>query len=196
MKRMWSVLLVALAVAMAPGSSAIAQAPRVRLSTNVGAIVIRLFPEQSPLTVQNFLGYVHAGYYDGTLFHRVIDGFMIQGGGLDRGMQEKPAGPPIPNESNNGVANRRGSVAMARTGDPHSATSQFFINLVSNDFLDYGAQGSGQWGYAVFGEVVGGMDVVDRIARVATTTRGAYRDVPVDPIVIEQATIEASEDVQ
>jgi cyclophilin family peptidyl-prolyl cis-trans isomerase len=194
MKRISTVLLVVIGVAIASIGSRTEAEPRVRLRTSAGDIVIRLFPDRSPLTVQNFLAYVRDGYYDGTIFHRVIDGFMIQGGGLDANMQEKRSQPPIRNESDNGESNRRGAVSMARTNDPHSATSQFFINLVVNDFLDYGAQDAGQWGYTVFGEVASGMEIVDRIGGVPTTTVGAYRDVPEVPIVIERATIEESEE--
>ena len=137
--------------------------PRVALETNHGTIVLELNPEKAPITVGNFLDYVERGWYDGTVFHRVIDGFMIQGGGFTADMQKKITRPEIENESKNGLSNKRGTIAMARTGDPHSATAQFFINLVDNDGLD--ARGS-SWGYAVFGEVVEGIEVIDSIAKV------------------------------
>ncbi|MCY3930057.1 MAG: peptidylprolyl isomerase [Acidobacteria bacterium] len=137
--------------------------PRVALETNHGTIVLELNPEKAPITVENFLDYVERGWYDGTVFHRVIDGFMIQGGGFTPDLQRKITRPEIENESKNGLSNKRGTIAMARTGDPHSATAQFFINLVDNDGLD--ASGS-SWGYAVFGEVVEGIEVIDSIAKV------------------------------
>jgi len=166
-----------------------AQAVQVKLATNRGDIVLELDPVKAPKTVENFLAYVESGHYDGTIFHRVIDGFMIQGGGLTADMKQKPTRAPIPNEADNGLKNRRGTVAMARTQDPHSATAQFFINVADNDFLDYRAPTTQGWGYCVFGKVVQGMDVVDAIKSVKTGTVGPWRDVPLEPVVIEHAEV-------
>lgn len=166
-----------------------AQAVQVKLATNRGDIVLELDPVKAPNTVENFLAYVESGHYDGTIFHRVIDGFMIQGGGLTADMKQKPTRAPIPNEADNGLKNRRGTVAMARTQDPHSATAQFFINVADNDFLDYRAPTTQGWGYCVFGKVVQGMDVVDAIKSVKTGTVGPWRDVPLEPVVIEHAEV-------
>jgi peptidyl-prolyl cis-trans isomerase B (cyclophilin B) len=161
------------------------------LHTNHGAIAIALFQEEAPESVNNFLTYVQEGHYDGTLFHRVIDGFMIQGGGFDEAFRQKPTRDPITNEADNGLKNERGTLAMARTGAPHSATAQFFINVADNAFLDHQGTHSGQaWGYAVFGQVVDGMDVVDEIKRVPTGSRGPFQDVPRDPVVIERAELQ------
>ncbi|GIX22043.1 MAG: peptidyl-prolyl cis-trans isomerase B [Gammaproteobacteria bacterium] len=162
--------------------------PRVALDTTLGRIVIELYPDRAPETVRNFLGYVDEGFYDGTLFHRVIDGFMIQGGGFDREFNRKPTRPPVRNEADNGLSNARGTVAMARTADPHSATSQFFINTVDNRRLDFRAPTARGWGYCVFGRVVEGMEVVDAIGKVPTGSRDGHADVPLDPVVIERAT--------
>lgn len=159
--------------------------PMVKMSTNLGDITIELYPEQAPQTVENFLEYTRSGFYDGTIFHRVIPGFVLQGGGLTADMQRKSTREPITNESDNGLNNLRGTLSMARLPDPDSATSQFFINLNDNPHLD--RQASGEPGYAVFGKVVDGMDVVDEIAGVETTTTAGYRDVPATPVVIEQA---------
>ncbi len=165
--------------------------PQVRLETNMGTIVLALEPDRAPETVENFLRYVREGFYDGTIFHRVIDGFMIQGGGFTEDYRKKETHAPVPNESDNGLENARGTIAMARTQDPHSATSQFFINVAHNDFLDYGAQGPGSWGYAVFGRVVEGMEVVDRIRQVPTARGGPFpKDVPQTPVIIERAAVE------
>lgn len=162
--------------------------PKVKLDTSLGTIVLELDPAKAPKTVENFLGYVRDGYYDGTLFHRVIDGFMIQGGGFTEGFQQKPTGMPIQNEAKNGLKNVRGSVAMARTSDPHSATAQFFINVKDNAFLDY--PGRDGWGYCVFGKVVQGMDVVDKIRQVPTGVGGpGMPDVPKTPVLITKATL-------
>lgn len=163
--------------------------PKVMLSTNHGDIVIALNTEKAPETVKNFIQYVEAGFYDGTIFHRVIENFMIQGGGFDESFKQKKTEAPIQNEADNGLSNKRGTVAMARTGDPHSATAQFFINNKDNDFLDYRGKSMQDWGYAVFGEVVEGMDVVDAIRKVSTTMRGGHQDVPVENVVIEKATL-------
>ncbi len=164
--------------------------PRVLLHTSLGDIVLRLDRERAPVTVDNFLRYVREGHYDGTLFHRVIPGFVIQGGGYDRDFRRRPTHAPIRNEADNGLRNRRGTIAMARTMDPHSATAQFFINLADNAFLDHRDRSPAGWGYAVFGEVVQGMDVVERIARVPTGPGGPFpRDVPRRPVVILKATV-------
>ena len=163
--------------------------PRVLLSTSHGDITLELNPEKAPVTSENFLTYVASGHFDGTVFHRVIPGFMIQGGGFTEDMRQKSANPPITNEADNGLKNDRGTIAMARTSDPHSASSQFFINLKDNGFLDHKAKTPQGWGYAVFGEVVEGMDVVDAIAQVATGTHGPHCDVPRVPVVMDRATI-------
>lgn len=164
--------------------------PRVKLTTNRGAIVVELEPAKAPVTVENFLAYVREGYYDGTVFHRVIPGFMIQGGGLDENLQEKVEGQraPIKNESDNGLKNEAGTIAMARTSVPDSATSQFFINVKDNGFLDR-AQAQDGVGYAVFGRVVDGMDVVHQIEGMKTAARGMHRDVPVEPVTIAHAEV-------
>ena len=168
---------------------ALAANPRVELKTSQGPIEIELYPEKAPKTVANFTQYVKDGHYNGTIFHRVIDGFMIQGGGFDKGMSEKPTRAPIAIESNNGLKNAVGTVAMARTMDPNSATAQFFINVNDNSSLDYRAPTTQGWGYAVFGRVTKGLDVVKRIAKTQTTSRGRFDDVPVSPIVIEKAEL-------
>lgn len=160
---------------------------RVKLATSLGDIVIELDAERAPKTVDNFLAYVRAGFYDGTLFHRVIENFMVQGGGFAPDMRQKEAGAPIENEADNGLNNAEGTVAMARRQDPHSATSQFFINTTDNAFLDFTSRSTQGWGYCVFGQVVEGMEVVDRIAGVATGRRGGHDDVPLDDVVIERA---------
>ncbi|HLA77592.1 MAG TPA: peptidylprolyl isomerase [Vicinamibacteria bacterium] len=170
-----------------PASAPAAKAPVVVLETSLGRIRIGLDPAKSPATVENFLSYVRAGHYDGTIFHRVIPGFMIQGGGFDAEMKERATRAPIKNESKNGRRNLRGSLAMARTNDPHSATAQFFINVKDNASLDFGVAPG--WGYAVFGEVLEGMDVVDRIVSVATTSRGPHQNVPAKPVVITSAKV-------
>ncbi len=159
----------------------------IRLHTNLGTITLELDAEKAPKTVANFIDYVQAGHYDGTVFHRVIDGFMIQGGGFEPGMKQKPTRAPIENEANNGLRNERGTIAMARTSAPHSATAQFFINVADNGFLDYPGQDG--WGYCVFGRVTEGMDVVDRIKGVRTGRKGFHQDVPVEDVVIERAEV-------
>lgn len=163
--------------------------PVVRLETTKGNIVLELDREKAPKTVDNFLSLVESGFYEGTIFHRVIKGFMIQGGGLTENMTQKPTGIPIPNEADNSLKNVRGSIAMARTQDPHSATSQFFINTVDNAFLNHSSKTLSGWGYCVFGRVVEGMDVVDAIESSPTTTYGMYTDVPSEPIVINKASV-------
>jgi cyclophilin family peptidyl-prolyl cis-trans isomerase len=163
--------------------------PKVALDTSKGKIVIELYADKAPKTVKNFLDYVKAGHYDGTVFHRVIPGFMIQGGGYTSDMAEKPTKAPIQNEADNGLQNQRGTIAMARTSEPNSATSKFFINVANNGSLNFRSKTSGGWGYAVFGNVVEGMDVVDAIVAVRTTTKEQFANVPVEPIVIRKATI-------
>lgn len=159
----------------------------VKLSTTHGDIVIALDHTRAPITCQNFEQYVREGHYDGTVFHRVIDGFMVQGGGMDQQLDRKPTRAPITNEAQNGLKNAQGTVAMARTGDPHSATAQFFINLIDNTFLDY--PGHDGWGYCVFGKVVEGWDVVDRIRQLPTGRRGGHKNVPDEDVVIISATL-------
>ena len=161
----------------------------VELHTNHGVIKLELDAEKAPKTVANFLNYVKNGHYDGTVFHRVIDGFMIQGGGFEAGMKQKPTEAPIENEANNGLKNERGSIAMARTNDPHSASAQFFINVADNDFLNHSSPTPQGWGYAVFGKVVEGMDIVEKIKKVKTGSKGFHQDVPVDDVVIEKAVV-------
>ena len=161
----------------------------VKLHTNFGTIVLELDAAKAPETVKNFLTYVEAGHYDNTIFHRVIDGFMIQGGGFEPGMQQKPTNAPIQNEAANGLKNDRYTIAMARTGDPHSATAQFFINVKDNAFLNHTAPGGQGWGYCVFGKVVEGMDVVDKIKSVGTGSKGFHQDVPVEDVVIQKAEV-------
>ncbi|MDX1606831.1 MAG: peptidylprolyl isomerase [Candidatus Competibacterales bacterium] len=176
-------------LALASGP-AFAQQPRVRLVTSLGDIVLSLEPERAPETVANFLDYVRAGFYDGTIFHRVIDGFMIQGGGFTPDYQRKPTREPIRNEADRALSNDRGTVAMARTSDPHSATAQFFINVTDNDFLDHKSPTPRGWGYTAFGRVVEGMDVVDAIRQVRTGAAGPFpKDVPLTPVVIQEAQI-------
>ena len=161
----------------------------IRFTTNKGVIDIELDHEHAPKSSANFEQYVRDGFYDGTIFHRVIKGFMIQGGGFERGMKEKATRAPIENEAANGLKNNKYTIAMARTSAPHSASSQFFINVVDNDFLNHTAPNPQGWGYAVFGKVTAGQNVVDEIARVPTSTHGFYGDVPVDDIVIEKAEV-------
>ena len=162
----------------------------ITLKTTLGDIVIELNHEKAPVTAANFERYVKEGFYKGTIFHRVIKGFMIQGGGLTADLEDKPNHDPIVNEANNGLANDRGTIAMARTNDPHSATSQFFINTVDNDFLNFRSKDLSGWGYCVFGKVVAGMDVVDKIEAVRTESRSYYRDVPRETIEIIDAVID------
>ena len=162
---------------------------KVLLKTNQGDITLTLDAVKAPKTVANFLQYVKSGHYDGTIFHRVIDNFMIQGGGMTAGMKEKSSGKQIENEANNGLKNDLGTVAMARTSDPHSATAQFFINVNDNDFLNHTAPNAQGWGYAVFGKVSDGMDVVNAIRKVKTATSGFHQDVPKEDVVIEKATV-------
>jgi peptidyl-prolyl cis-trans isomerase B (cyclophilin B) len=164
-------------------------ATTVEMHTSAGVLRIELDDERAPLSAANFADHVKRGHYDGTIFHRVIKGFMIQGGGFDAQMRQKPTGEAIRNEAANGLRNRRYTLAMARTSAPHSATAQFFINTVDNDFLDFKSETPQGWGYAVFGRVVDGTDVVDRIEQVATGQHGMHGDVPVEPVLIERARV-------
>ena len=165
-----------------------ADAPRVKLSTTMGDIVVEVYPDKAPKTVANFLKYVDDGFYNGTIFHRVISNFMIQGGGFTEDFTKKTTAAPVMNEANNGLKNDRGTIAMARTFDPHSATAQFFINVKNNDFLDHKAQTPNGWGYCVFGKVVDGMTVVDKIRAVPTGAAGPFpKDVPKTAVVINKA---------
>ncbi len=161
----------------------------IRMHTTHGTIDIELDHAKAPITAANFETYVKAGHYDGTIFHRVIDGFMIQGGGFDKDMRERRTGAPIKNEADNGLSNRTGTIAMARTMEPHSATAQFFINVKDNGFLDHTSPSPQGWGYAVFGKVVDGLEVVDAIKAVATGNWGPHSDVPLQPVVIEKVEI-------
>ncbi len=161
----------------------------VKINTNLGSITLELYAEKAPKTVENFLSYVKEGFYDNTIFHRVIKNFMIQGGGFDASMKEKSTKDPIANEADNGLTNKIGSIAMARTNDPHSASSQFFINTADNAFLNHSAKNTQGWGYAVFGQVTDGIDVIDKISTVPTTTRSFHQDVPVDNVIIESIEI-------
>ena len=170
-------------------TTALASNPKVELRTSLGTVVIDLYPENAPQTVENFLQYVKDGFYDGTVFHRVIPGFMAQGGGFTRNLQQKPTRPAIRNEAGNGLRNAIGTVAMARTKDPHSATAQFFINVADNDFLDFKSPDENGYGYTVFGRVSAGMDVVQKMLQVPTATMGPHQNVPRTPIVIESARL-------
>lgn len=162
----------------------------VTMRTTFGEIKLALDEERAPKTVANFLAYARAGHYDGTIFHRVIDNFMVQGGGFDTSMQQKPTGEPIENEADNGLSNDYGTIAMARTMEPHSATAQFFINVKDNDFLNHSSKSMQGWGYCVFGKVVEGEEVLEKIRAVPTTSRAGHQDVPVDTVIIEAVTVE------
>nr|WP_018234026.1 peptidylprolyl isomerase [Thioalkalivibrio thiocyanodenitrificans] len=179
-------LTVSLLLSATMGSLAMAENenPKVTIETSKGAIVVELFADKAPDTVANFMEYVNDGFFDGTIFHRVIPGFMIQGGGFTADMSQKPTRDPIRNEANNGLSNEVGTLAMARTPNPHSATAQFFINVKHNRFLDFQAETQQGWGYAVFGRVVEGMDVVSAIENVPTGNQGMHQDVPVEPVVM------------
>ena len=163
----------------------------VKLHTNHGIITLELDAERAPETVKNFLAYAESGFYDNTVFHRVIDGFMIQGGGFEPGMRQKETSAPVKNEADNGLKNDKYTIAMARTSDPHSATAQFFINVKNNDFLNFSAPTAQGWGYCVFGRVVEGTDVVDKIKSVSTGTSGFHQDVPKEDVIIERAEVTA-----
>ena len=164
-------------------------APQVKFTTSAGEFVIELYPDKAPNTVENFLAYVRDGHYNGLIFHRVIPGFMVQGGGMSVGMKEKKTGDKLENEANNGLTNDCYTVAMARTNDPHSATSQFFINVKDNDFLNHSAPTGSGWGYAVFGKVVAGTEVVDAICKVKTGRKGFHDDVPKEDVIIDKAVL-------
>jgi len=181
--------LIAVLLGLSGTSQALSDKPKVSIKTTKGTIVLELCPEKAPKTVDNFLRYARWGHYDGTIFHRVIPDFMIQGGGFTPDMKEKPTEMPIENEADNGLKNDRGTVAMARTQDPHSASAQFFINTKNNAFLNHMSKTPEGWGYAVFGKVVEGMDVVDAISKVETRTRGSMENVPIEPVVITQVTV-------
>jgi peptidyl-prolyl cis-trans isomerase B (cyclophilin B) len=171
-----------------PGKS-MSTTPQVKLQTNQGDMLIQLDAEKAPKTVENFLTYVREGFYDGTIFHRVINNFMVQGGGFDTDMKQKQTHAPVENEANNGLKNNRYTLAMARTSDPHSATAQFFINVADNDFLNFTSPTPNGWGYTVFGSVIEGSDVVDKMKVVKTGNKGFHQDVPLENIVIEKATV-------
>ena len=166
-------------------------ATKVLIKTNLGDMTVELYPDKAPKSVENFLTYVNSGFYDGTIFHRVIDNFMIQGGGFTRDLRQKPTRPAITNEAKNGLSNLRGTLAMARTGDPNSATAQFFINVVDNPRLDFTSEQNGAtWGYTVFGKVTSGLDIVDKIKAVPTGAQGPFKsDVPTTPVVIEKISV-------
>ena len=184
-------LLLAAAILSWASGNALA-GTQVRLDTSLGPITLELANDQAPKTVENFLAYAREGFYNGTIFHRVIDGFMIQGGGFTADFQQKPTRAPVKNEADNGLKNRRGAVAMARTSDPQSATAQFFINVKDNPALDYQSSTPQGWGYAVFGQVIGGMEVVDKIRQVPTGAGGSgnqFRDVPTTPVIIRSVTV-------
>ncbi|MGD8298929.1 MAG: peptidylprolyl isomerase [Desulfobacterales bacterium] len=187
--KLFVVINVLVTFLMAGADMATAGNPKVEMETSKGKFVIELYPEKAPDTVKNFLNYVDTKFYDGTIFHRVIPKFMIQGGGFTADMKRKSAGAPIKNEADNGLKNERGTIAMARTNDPHSATAQFFINTVNNDFLNHKSKTTQGWGYVVFGKIVTGMDVVDAISSVKTVMRGMYRDVPEEIIDIRNAVV-------
>lgn len=171
------------------GVTSMSTASRVKMSTNQGDFIISLNAEKAPKTVANFLAYVKDGFFDGTIFHRVIDGFMIQGGGFEPGLKQKPTKAPVENEANNGLKNNKYTLAMARTSDPHSATAQFFINVANNDFLNHTAPTAQGWGYAVFGEVVEGQDVIDKMKGVPTANSGFHQNVPTNDVVITKAVV-------
>lgn len=175
--------------AVAPAPAPTGTNPMVEMRTSMGTMRIELYPDKAPKTVENFLEYTRDGFYDGTVFHRVIEGFMIQGGGFTPDMTEKETRAPIENEASNGLKNVRGSVAMARTNDPHSASSQFFVNTVDNPFLDFQSETVQGWGYAVFGQVVEGLETLDAIKKVSTGSRGPHDDVPTKPVVIESVRV-------
>jgi len=164
-------------------------AAHILMTTTVGPMTLELDADNAPKTVENFLSYVSSGFYDGTIFHRVIDNFMVQGGGFTADMEQKSTQAPIENEANNGLKNARGTIAMARTQDPHSATAQFFINVQDNDFLNHTGENMQGWGYAVFGKVTEGGDVLDKIRCVQTGSQAGHQDVPVEPIIIESVTV-------
>lgn len=189
MKILLGILAIALGI-VSTSTAAESLNTRVRFETSQGTFILELEAKAAPRTVENFLRYVRDGFYDGTVFHRVIKGFMIQGGGFTADMRRKPARDPIQNEAGNGLKNQRGTIAMARTMAPHSATSQFFINSIDNPFLDFKSKSAQGWGYCVFGKVVKGMDVVDAIEKVPTTRKSGHQDVPVSAVVVKRSVIE------
>ncbi len=183
-------ILLLTACAALPGAVSAQTNPQAVIRTSMGDFTVELYPQQAPATVENFITYANSGFYDGTIFHRVIGHFMIQGGGFTPDMQKKPTREPVKNEAANGISNQRGTLAMARTNDPHSATAQFFINTQNNPNLDYtGESNSRAWGYTVFGRVISGMEVVDSIRFVETMTVAPFADVPTEPVVIESVEI-------
>jgi peptidyl-prolyl cis-trans isomerase B (cyclophilin B) len=189
LKKIFIILAVALffCIQIAEAQEA---SPRVIMETNYGTIVLELYRQKAPKTVENFLGYVRDSFYDETIFHRIIKKFMIQGGGLTLALEKKKVKPPVPNEADNGLKNLRGTIAMARTRDPNSATAQFFINTVDNAFLDHKAKNMKGWGYCVFGKVIEGMNVVDKIENLQTANKGGRQNVPTTPVIIKHAEIE------
>lgn len=189
MKRLFVMTVLILILGMPLCAAAGQSAPRVRIETSMGNIIVELNARAAPKTVANFLQYVRDGFYENTIFHRVIKSFMIQGGGFNPQMRQKPTRPPVVNEADNGLKNDTGTIAMARTNAPHSATSQFFINVKNNNFLNHTAKNIRGWGYCVFGRVVNGMDVVKAIENVKTTTKFRYGDVPVEPVIIQKVVL-------
>ena len=190
MKKIMALLALFAVLASAPGFAQAGNAdPVIKLETTMGDIVIRLNERKAPITCANFVQYVKSGHYDGTIFHRVIKDFMIQGGGFADNMKEKPTHAPIRNEANNGLKNEKYTIAMARTKDPHSARAQFFINTRNNNFLDFKSQKNGEWGYAVFGKVIQGQNVVNQIEKAATGRRAGHDDVPTEPVIIKKAVV-------
>ena len=189
MTRALGALIAFLFIFIFEDSSMAAGKPIVTFKTSMGDFTVQLEPEKTPNTVANFLQYVREGHYDGTIFHRVIAKFMVQGGGFTKNFEQKATRDPVRNEADKGLANKRGTIAMARTSDPHSATNQFFVNVVYNKFLDHRAKNQQGWGYTAFGQVIDGMNIIGRIARVKTGTVGPYGDVPEEPIIIEKALI-------
>ena len=187
LSRLVRLTLACLALTLALPALAAGPNPMVRLTTSQGVIELELYADKAPETVKNFLAYVDSGFYNGTIFHRVIPGFMIQGGGFEPGLRQKPTRAPVKNEADNGLRNTVGTVAMARTGDPHSATAQFFINHANNGFLDFRERTPRAWGYAVFGQVTRGLEVVNRIAQAETAQIGPFEGVPVENVVIQRA---------
>jgi len=181
--------LIAFAALATTALNVLAANPMVELKTNQGDIVVEVFADKAPKSAENFVQYVRDGYYNGTVFHRVIDGFMVQGGGFEPGMKQKSTRAPIENEAKNGLKNERGTVAMARTQDPHSATAQFFINVANNDFLNYRSPDLQGWGYCVFGRVSEGEDVIEAIRKVKTGSSGFHQDVPKEDVIIERAEV-------
>jgi cyclophilin family peptidyl-prolyl cis-trans isomerase len=189
--RLGNLSRIALAAALVAPAAGLegADNPVVVIETSLGNVTVEVYPDRAPKSVENFLGYVKDGFYDGTVFHRVIRGFMIQGGGLTADLERKPPRAPVENEAANGLKNQRGTVAMARTAEIHSATSQFFINTVDNGALDHKGGGARDYGYCVFGKVTEGMDVVEKIEKVETGAKSGYRDVPVEPVVIKSVRL-------